>query len=252
VVILTGRSNNSALPSNKTFFHDEAMNHLLVNASDDYDGLPERMMTAFWSILKMPKLNDVTHILKLDDTTVLGTQPASKPDGIDGLAIELALSKRPGDYLAPEFGYRAYDCAIERGTATMQWHFNKMVNTSYWYNRDQPCNGVFTYGDGEFGYILSRRAMEIVVNAWPPSMMTTLYQRYVYEDMLIGETLRNNSITLYPAHIQGMPSWSRQTCPCNPALPSKACDDYCLNSDRRCCWSACGKYPGLCESVRDV
>jgi hypothetical protein len=249
VVIMAGRPPNDTLPT--LFEYDTSRGHLVVNASDAYDGLPVRMIAGFHSILQSPEHADITHVLKLDDTTILGSEPESTPTGIDAKKIELALSKNPGDYLTSEVGYRAYDCS-KVPEKDMQWHFHNTDNTSYWYNRDQPCNGVFVYADGEFGYMLSRHALNVLTKAWPVESFDELYHTYVYEDMMVGQTLKKYSVTLYPTHVQGMPSWTRQTCPCNPAAPSALCDDHCANSNKRCCWQACGNYPGLCSPVRDI
>jgi hypothetical protein len=263
VLVLAGRLPNGTLPwpnEHKVFHHDSSLQHLIVNASDSYDGLPERMLVSFHSILRTPELADITHVLKLDDTTILGTYGPSKPDGMDATKVELALSKQPADYLCAELGYRAYDCAAlgtdKLPSFTMQWHYtgHAMVNDSHWYHRDQPCNGQIAYADGEFGYILSRKALNVLVEAWPLESMDDVYHRYVYEDLMVGETLQNHSVTLRPIHLQGMQHWERHKCPCNIASSSAACDAVCASplSDRRCCFSACVDNPGLCHSAIDA
>jgi hypothetical protein len=253
-VILTGQSDGVPWPHGEKGFHYDASSRVLVvNASETYEHLAVRMMMAYHSILLEPEFADFTHILKLDDTTILGSYAPSKPVGMNARLVELALSKRPGDYLTPEFGYRAYDCENLYPSDAMQWHFRKhLVNSSYWYKREQPCDGVFTYADGEFGYILSRPALNMLAERWPMDSMDDLYQSYVFEDMMVGKELGALSVTLHPIRLQGMPHWTRHSCVCSPTEVTAECDEFCIHSDRRCCWSTCRSQPGLCQSVLDA
>lgn len=264
VIVLLGKRVEEELPwaHDEAFYFDDSMKQIVVNASDAYEALPVRMLTSFHTILSSAEFADITHVLKIDDTTILGTYDISKPDGMNATSIELALSKSPADYLAPEFGYRAYDCNNSPPKDAFTFHWKYSSSTSYWFNRAQPCDGTFTYADGEFGYILSRHALRVLVQHWPLQRMDDLYHNYVYEDLAIGQTLFNHSVTLLPvSSLQGMPHLASLRCPCNAAAPNALCDSYCTNSDNegtggyphaRCCWQACGSFPGLCRAAIDI
>jgi len=259
VILMSGPDTEVQWALDDAFYFDGAMKRLVVNASDAYEALPVRMLMSLHGILNSPELADITHVLKLDDTTILGTYDGSKPDGMNATLIESALSMEPANYLSPEFGYRAYQCDpipdhYPYNKDSFEWHFKNVVNTSYWYNRKQPCYGNFTYADGEFGYILSRHAMDVLVQQWPLEKMDNLYYNHVYEDMVIGQTLFNQSVALSPVRsLQGMPHYfARLTCPCSAAAPTAACDAFCSSSDKRCCWQACGINPGQCQASIDV
>lgn len=66
------------------------------------------------------------------------------------------------------------------------FHFGKTVKTSKWYNKvfDGP---VINYCNGGFGYVLSKRSVDLIAN-------DNTYDDYPYEDYYVGYVLRSHNI----------------------------------------------------------
>jgi hypothetical protein len=228
---------------------------LIVNASDAYDSLAVKVFLGYNSIYADPQLAGITHVFKIDDTTVRDGTGVFKLTGFNATQAQSAVASQPLDYLTSEFGYNVYDCAA-RPPEDMEWHFGRVPNTSYWNNRHQPCDWVFAYGNGEYGYFLSRRALGLISSHWPVSSMDEFYHQFIYEDMAVGVTMMKEGVRLYPAHLTGMKPWNENVCPCSPPSQNGMCDSYCqehmAEEHTRCCFQACRQYTGLCEDIKFI
>ena len=63
------------------------------------------------------------------------------------------------------------------------WHHGKVTRGSYWDGREFKLNGTkpFAYAAGGYGYLLSRKALEVLAVLDP---VATSY-RHIYEDMMV-------------------------------------------------------------------
>lgn len=227
---------------------------LFVNASDAYDGLPDKVVRGFSSVLHAPELQNATHVFKVDDTSVL--DPAKLWADSSFSSLEQALAGQLGDYFGPEYGYITADCSVPR---SLYWHVTKgLPNTSYWQYRLFICNDTFAYANGETGYIVSRRAVGIISDRWPVESASELYHSQIFEDYNIGLTLSGAGVTLTPIHVTALPEWNRKACPCElPCLHENSSivletiyHKYCNESvGEMCCFGHCRENDGLCSST---
>jgi len=108
-------------------------NTLLVNSSDAYDALPEKLLRTFHTVLDAPELAGTTHILKVDDTDVYeppwvtlnpevytdppGTKPFQSfsmyPYDMPVGVMEQQLRGVSADYMCPESGIVLNDCSTK-------------------------------------------------------------------------------------------------------------------------------------------
>lgn len=247
VLIVMGR------PKNRTMItpYELSMSQrtLLVNVSDTYDALAVKVIEAYRSIFEAPELANVTYVYKIDDTSVGQDLADYNMSGFNATSVQKSLESEPGDYLTSEWGYSATNCATWPKEA-LQWHFGRVPETSYWHNREQPCHGVFTYANGAFGYLVSRRAIGLICKHWPPESMGEFYRQFIYEDMAVGITLRAEGITPSPVRLAGHVPWNSRNCPCPPGDPSEACNSWCEahQPTHNCCFETCRQFPGLCAT----
>jgi hypothetical protein len=255
---------------------------LIVNASDTYDGLAVKIISGIAAIYNAPELAQYTHVYKIDDSSIQMTdffvqrdysplhvwsydkRSRMNPDqikklpgdvvdfsiiGFNATEVEAALTSQPADYMTAEFGYKAVDCAA-LDPKLMEYHFGRVPETSYWNNRRQPCKWIYTYANGAFGYILSRRAMGLVAKHWPLESMDELFHQFIYEDMAVAITLMEEGVSPTPVHLKGHTPWNIRVCPCAPTNPDASCDSYCdAHKSGRCCHQVCRQNQGLCTDV---
>jgi hypothetical protein len=161
---------------------------LFVNSCDSYDKLPEKIVRGFTSIRDEPELQHITHVLKVDDTSI-----EEFPKYFSALALERALAGADGDYFSSLMGYMAIDCAEPHPYCEARYHLQHagLAESSSWYDRSYHFPQInFSYASGGGGgYLVSRRALGLVADQWPLHSMEELSQSNIYEDALIGETL---------------------------------------------------------------
>jgi len=147
---------------------------LYLKCSDAYEGLSEKMMSAFEFITKCSLFNEYTHIMKADDcgtefTAEQITEIQRKHEGI------LTTHDYIGQYLVPE-------CNLGR-----RHHFGRVAKESIWYNKEYT-EEYRPYLGGGYTYILSRKAVECLV------AQKTETLKYVLEDAMMGVLLYNCNI----------------------------------------------------------
>lgn len=141
---------------------------LLVNASDFYEGLPEKIFRAYQFLYENFQFN---YIFKIDDDVVLNP-------------LNLIKTKLEGDYIGIK---KKIDKSFNR-----YWHKGKCHNSSL-NNIGYPINRIYldTYhAKGESGYFLSKKAIQSILK----------YEKYIitdlYEDKVFGDILRKDGIIL--------------------------------------------------------
>lgn len=83
------------------------------------------------------------------------------------------------------------------GPFDRKWYFSKCPEKSPWYNSEY--NGEYLpWADGGCGYILSRKAMNIIVNKKKSNL--EICENDIYEDLMIGKLLNKNNI--FPEKIE--------------------------------------------------
>lgn len=178
---------------------------LIVRASDDYDALPVKMVSAYTSVLRAPELQHVTHVFKVDDTDVLD----GDWDKMSVPAMQTGLSTLPYDYMTSYCGLVLSVCTPQYPCA-LGWHMMHVQEGSIWTGRPYMNNLTLTYGNGGFGYVLSRRAMRAIESRWPPQSMVELHHTEILEDFMVGKTLNAAGIRPVVVDFPGAYAWSHQ------------------------------------------
>jgi hypothetical protein len=143
--------------------YDEDRKILNLNCNDKYVGLPEKVMKTFHFLIDDDRFKKYTHFCKLDD--------------------DMEVIKRFEDLKDDYIGNVSYL------DGNRQWHFGRCNN--FW--DKVPYLGEFKpWCMGGFGYVISRRALELVV----PNFN---YLDHIYEDLYIGILM--NSIGVKPKSI---------------------------------------------------
>lgn len=153
---------------------------LTLKCRDTYECLPEKIMSMINAVLAIDRFKDITHIVKIDDH-----------DTSFDANIRLALGTveksvgRQIDY----GGQKLHNTTV----GDKKYHFGKCSSGSYWENR--LYEGPFVpWIDGGCGYILSRRAMEVIDSVYKSMTREEIRTTYVYEDAMIALFLRKQNI----------------------------------------------------------
>eukprot|EP00401_Gymnodinium_catenatum_P008983 CAMPEP_0117465778 /NCGR_PEP_ID=MMETSP0784-20121206/4801_1 /TAXON_ID=39447 /ORGANISM="" /LENGTH=291 /DNA_ID=CAMNT_0005259697 /DNA_START=177 /DNA_END=1049 /DNA_ORIENTATION=- len=179
---------------------------LFVDSSDAYEALPEKMVRAYTSVRDAPELQHITHLIKVDDTTVLDNTTTWSQ--LNVTLMTTSLTGHDGDYFTSEAGYVVSNCSQPHSTCVLDWHLSKRLpSTSYWFNRTFTCHDTLPYADGGYGYILSRRALDHIAKQWPLDTMEELRYTHIYEDLAVGMALKGSGVNLVGIRIQGMPTY---------------------------------------------
>lgn len=179
LIIITGSDKNEN-------FYDEKYKILYLKCNDLYDGLPEKIICMIDQVLKNEEFKDITHIIKIDDHDTFFTNK-----NIHNLykCKKLLLF----DYL----GQKINTCNKENKG---KYHFGKVPENSYWYNREASVPNI-QYLDGGCIYILSRRAMEIINKKYNPSNIDTIRVNEIYEDVMVAKILNEHGIQPYQMNL---------------------------------------------------
>ena len=163
-------------------WYDKNEKILWLNCNDYYDGLPEKMVLAIEEILNNPEFSNVTHILKIDDHDT-----DFNDDNICKLYHNDAIKNH--DYVGQKLNNwgQLSDCT---------YHFGKVPEWSIWNNRHADISNI-SYFDGGCSYILSRRAMQLVINEWNDKNIDHLRTCEIYEDVVMGKILINKNNVSY-------------------------------------------------------
>ncbi len=151
---------------------------LTLKCNDTYDYLPVKIYLMINSILKIPELNGFSHILKIDD------RDTKIDNSIHYKINEVVLSDYCGQYLHNHY------------SGNRRWHLKKCPLDSIWCNKQYDGEYV-PWIDGGCGYILSKKALEIISSI--NMSLQEIYEKNIYEDLMIALILHNNNI--YPKEI---------------------------------------------------
>lgn len=152
-------------------------NILYLKCIDTYDGLSEKMMTAFDFILNSGIFKSLTHVFKADDHDTLFTTKQ-----IEDIQVKYKDELETHDYIGQNL--------IPYGKISRTYHYKKVPITSKWHNK--PFLGDYTaYLGGGETYILSKKALECLV----PNMKE--YENFIYEDLMMGTILSRYDIKPY-------------------------------------------------------
>ena len=144
---------------------------LKVRCGDTYDFLPNKVHAMISGILKMPAFRSVTHIFKVDDHDTR----------FDESSISQLQILTFGDYC----GQRLNNLF----TGNRRWHFGKCPTGSRWENRVYPGPYV-PWIDGGCGYILSRKAMQIIAR----EDAEVIKRDHIFEDVMVALLLKRDGI----------------------------------------------------------
>jgi hypothetical protein len=139
--------------------YDEEKRIINLNCNDKYVGLPEKVMKTFHFLISDDRFKKYTHFCKLDDD----------------MSVVKRFENITDDYIGNVSYYEG----------NRQWHFGRCNN--FW---DRvPYLGEFKpWCMGGFGYLVSRRALELIV----PNFN---YLDHIYEDLYIGILMFNVGIS---------------------------------------------------------
>lgn len=147
----------------KTLFNPKK-HLLLLKCNDTYEGLSNKVVEMFKFIYKNPFLNSYSYFYKIDDDLNINKF--------------IDYKKLSGNY----FGN------IQNYEGKRDWHLGKCSKGSIW--NTKLYNGQFIpWCKGGYGYILSKKALEIVAK------YDKCYKDEIYEDLLIAKILADSNIT---------------------------------------------------------
>lgn len=146
---------------------------LTLKCNDTYDFLPVKVYLMIKTVLKIPELNNFSHILKIDD------YDTKINNSIHDTIKDITLYDYCGQHLHNH-------CSGNR-----KWHLMKCPENSMW--RYKKYNGKYVpWLDGGCGYILSKKSLNIISNM--NLSVSEIYKNYIYEDIMIALFLYNNNI----------------------------------------------------------
>jgi len=161
----------------KETYYDNLNRVLYLNCNDLYDGLVEKMILLIEIVVKFGFFNDITHILKIDDHDT----KFNENNITDLYNNELVINN---DYVGQK---------INKCIPNETWHYGKVSEESFWFNK--PYNkGRACWLDGGCGYILSKKAMQIINLEYNSSNINILNKEEIYEDVTIGKILKKKGI----------------------------------------------------------
>jgi glycosyl transferase family 2/galactosyltransferase len=143
-----------------------------LDAPDNYEGLPQKTLKA---VQWVHDSTDFAYMLKVDDDCFLNVDE-----------FFYSLSYRKFDY----YGRRLHRVV---GQLNRTWHFDKSQSARGRMELDkspEPSD----YADGGSGYVLSRRAMGVILRRAQSSEGQTLIHSSFMEDKMIGDLLSLGSI----------------------------------------------------------
>jgi hypothetical protein len=156
---------------------------LILDCADTYEHLPRKMFALYEYLLKH---EDFDYFLKLDDDGYVH---------VESLRMFLERLRHDRPSLTHYMGTRILNPSVPRSNV---WHVGKVSDPAF----SEAYRGVFrhSYCGGGTGYILSRRAMEIIVER---GRLIFLDPGEIYEDKCHGDVLGPNGIlpTRIPAQI---------------------------------------------------
>lgn len=144
---------------------------LFLNCNDHYEGLPEKMFMAYKFLATSPDFSAYKYIVKIDaDSKLVRTFDAPMLDLLDS---------------GVDYGGKIISSANRR------YHIGRCSPGSYHNYREYsgPCGHPFCQGGP--GYVLSRRAINLLKNEIPSGDQ-------IYEDMCVGLLLRKYGILPTP------------------------------------------------------
>jgi hypothetical protein len=176
LIILCGGSEETKLEENI----------LYLKCNDAYDGLSEKIMTAYDYILNSNKFK-FTHILKADDhdTEFTSEQICNIQDKFKDI---LKSNHYIGQNLLPP------------SRLGRTHHFNKVPSSSPWYNKSFDGPAISYLGGGET-YILSKYSMNLIINN-----KDDFHNYGGLEDVMIGSILLKYDIHPYKLDY-GIKTW---------------------------------------------
>jgi len=163
-------------------YYDEKNKIVFFDCNDKYDGIPEKVVLIIDFILKNPKFDKFTHIIKIDDHDNIFTD-----ENIKNLHNLEELS---------QYDYIGQKVNINGENEFSDWHFNRFCKNDYWINKHADVSNI-TWCDGGCSYILSREAMRIINKVYNSNNIDELRKTEIYEDCMIGKILNKNNIYPY-------------------------------------------------------
>lgn len=149
---------------------------LQLECNDKYDGLPEKVILMLQYLYESPMFTQYTHILKIDDHDVYCDR-----ETISRIINNPVIEKE--DYCGNSIYSSKYISNI--------YHYGKVPKTSIWHNRPfkEPYPFSFTYAAGGAGYILSQKAIRILLKRYNRDNIDYIRNTDIYEDHMIGRLL---------------------------------------------------------------
>ena len=142
---------------------------VILDCPDSYEHLPRKMFALYEHLLKHERFD---YFLKLDDDSFVYTSPLKR---------FLANLRKQRPSLTHYMGARILSHLVPRSKV---WHVGKVEDPSF----NEEYAGTFenTYCSGGLGYILSRRAIEVIVETGRDHFLN---EAEIYEDKCHGDVL---------------------------------------------------------------
>lgn len=175
-------------------------NILYLNCSDNYEGLPEKVICGLSAIIKIPEFSNITHIIKIDDDNTcnplnvinkLKNEGSDIINSYDYIGQLVHNENHIENVIFNEKARQLYKYPDPR-----KWHFGKVNEDSYWYNKRYDGNYV-PWADGGCSYILSKKAAELITSEYNFSNLINIRKEAIYEDIFIAIILRKHDILPY-------------------------------------------------------
>jgi glycosyltransferase involved in cell wall biosynthesis len=150
---------------------------IYVPCRDDYESLLLKLALAYEYLLNSGE--SFSHVFKIDDDCYVNVE-----------VLESLLAETPA-----EWDYIAGAMQSREERINRRWHFGKCSDSRFDvdYPRDYP---PASYAKGGYGYILSRRALEVVAQRIPVFRRELEGFIYSYEDLRLGEIFAEEDLLL--------------------------------------------------------
>lgn len=159
--------------------------NLYLNCNDYYEGLPEKILCGIKAILNIEKFNNITHIMKIDIKNFINEMNNKVIEKINNI-----IKHTPYDYMGQIINSWVL---ANRGYA-----LNRCSPNSTWNNKKYSGKFPKKWIDGE-SYILSRKALMIIVEYFSKYNKLYISQNFIAEDVMIALILLDHNI--YPKKI---------------------------------------------------
>lgn len=161
-------------------------NILYLNCRDGYEYLPEKIIYMIKSILKIDKFKNIDYLMKIDDDNII------VDINYNAFINDVIISMNNNDY-----DYVG-NWITKTDEISGEYHFNNTIPGSHWHNKEFKSiyldKNKITYCNGGHGYILSKKALDIIDRYYNFGDQIIINEEHIYEDIMMAIILHKSKI----------------------------------------------------------